>query len=1153
MPNIQQLSGKNASGLLFIGLFCLIGIIYGSLMPFNFESGPSLYEAWNYFIDFSHLNLGNRHKLDWSINLIMCIPAAFFLCGWWNVRRSNVLSAQGLVIALSLCGMVSIGVEFTQHYLPLRTSSLNDLLAQFIGILLGIFFWYLFGRRFYTTWQSIYAGGKSAIQAALLFYLLVYLIICLFPYDFIVSLSELRAKLDGDGVGIWLAGIGCDSGLRCLVKQLVEVLVTMPLGVLFAWLWGIDRPTTLYRVLLTGFIIGCSIELIQLFEASGISQGISVLTRTLGMGLGCWLLRHLKRHSPGISPAAIRLSLVLLLPLYLLLLTRLNGWSSQSWLSWREARQQLASLNWLPFYYHFFTPETNAMASLDWVACSYAPLGLGVWLWRNRPNHANHLFMVALLAGGCALLIETGKLFLSLRPDPTNIMIGILSATLAYSVVVWIRRSSQKAPPVTLNATINAAARSLTSLGAGVYPAGAPRTGLPTSNAIRITATGQPQAEAASKAMSVRPAVSGNQTDAASATQVPLLQGVFVLLMLASLIYAIAYYPLQPTWLAASLILYAVLLWYYPDAWLIVIPALLPVLDLTMWSGRFFFNEFDIVILLTITLGWGRHPLTIGRSVLISGAVLIISLVILIQLFSTLIGLLPLAPLDANAFSNYYSPYNSLRQSKGFWWALLLLPLLRSARQRGAPLTHLFTIGVLTGLSATGIVILWERITFTGLFNFDHDYRITALFSGMHTGDAFVDGYLITAFPFIMACFLEWRGYLRKLLGVGLFALTLYGILVTFSRMNYLALGIIGLVLGAGTFMMINRLRPYRTLFTVVLLILVAAAVILPVLRGSYIQQRFATTATSWEERLDHWGMTLRMRDHDWMTTLFGMGQGSFPRTYFWKNEKGIVPATYQYLTEDNNRFLQLGSGDSLYMRQHIRASVGIPYVLSIDLRSNRQNSSLTIPICEKFLLDSFHCDWFGITITAPAGQWKHYQITARLSSPEMVSRFALTRRPLTLALYNGQPDNLLDIDNLQLKAPDGFQLIKNGDFSAGQDYWLFTTDNHLPWHSKNLGVQILFEAGWVGLTIFSILLAVVFISLYRRCSSTDPVTALVLMASLSGFLAVGLFSSLFDEPRMTLLFFLLVWLALLDAPAAADSHSQRWRWVANRRRFDQP
>ena len=454
MPNSRHLidttyrpAGRAASSFLWIGLFCLAAIIYGSLIPFAFTPRYSLREAWGYFLNTPYFQIGELDRADWVANLLIYILPAFFLCGSPSLRKPRGRSLLGAVIAILLCRIVAVGVEFTQLYFPPRTVSLNDLLAEFIGVLLGIFFWYLFGKRLYGHWQAVYAGGPRAVRAAVIFYALTYLIICLFPYDFIVSLAELRAKFNGDAVGIWLAGIGCGSGLRCLVKQFVEVLISMPLGLLLAWLWGIDKPTTLRRVLFTGFIIGSGIELIQLFEVSGISQGISVLNRTLGMGLGCWLLQRLKKQPLRISPAAIKFSLVLLLPFYLLLLARLNGWSSQSWLSWREARQQLTTLQWLPFYYHYFSNETNAMASLVLVACSYAPLGLGVWLWRGRPNRAGHLLLPALLAGGCALLIEAGKLFLSLRPDPTNILIAGCSATLVYGVAAWMQRWNQATAP----------------------------------------------------------------------------------------------------------------------------------------------------------------------------------------------------------------------------------------------------------------------------------------------------------------------------------------------------------------------------------------------------------------------------------------------------------------------------------------------------------------------------------------------------------------------------------------------------------------------------------------------------------------------------------------------------------------------------------
>jgi VanZ family protein len=427
----------------FISLFFLIGIIYGNLIPFNFLPRLSLHQAWDRFLHIPYL----ESRAGWEANLLMYIPPAFFLCGWLsNQRSSGLAKAAGAVVTLLFYSIVAISIEFTQIYFPPRTVALNDIICEISGTVLGIIFWLFFGVRFVNAWQAIRAGGRPAILATLSFYVLGYVIFCLFPFDFILSLDGLRSKL-GDGiVSLLLASSHCNFGFRCLTKPIVVVIVSMPIGILLGLLWGTDLAT-LRKVLIFGLIASLIIELIKFFEGSGIVQSLSVLTRPLGMGLGYWLLQRLQKQPLRISPAAIRFSLILLMPFYLLALIGLNDGLNRSWSSWQAARQQLATVQWLPFYYHYFTPEANAMASLAFVVGSYAPLGLGLWLWRGRPSRPGHLLLPALLAGSYALLIEAGKLFLSLKPDPTNVLIAGCSASLVYSLAVWMQRWNQAPPP----------------------------------------------------------------------------------------------------------------------------------------------------------------------------------------------------------------------------------------------------------------------------------------------------------------------------------------------------------------------------------------------------------------------------------------------------------------------------------------------------------------------------------------------------------------------------------------------------------------------------------------------------------------------------------------------------------------------------------
>jgi hypothetical protein len=69
-------------------------------------------------------------------------------------------------------------------------------------------------------------------------------------------------------------------------------------------------------------------------------------------------------------------------------------------------------------------------------------------------------------------------------------------------------------------------------------------------------------------------------------------------------------------------------------------------------------------------------------------------------------------------------------------------------------------------------------------------------------------------------------------------------------------------------------------------------------------------------------------------------------------------------------------------------------------------------------------------------------------------------------------PDTLVEIDAIELSA-DGFNLLRNGSFKEGLDYWFSYNDySHLPWHTGNTFLQVWFERGWLGLCLFAALLA---------------------------------------------------------------------------------
>lgn len=256
----------------------------------------------------------------------------------------------------------------------------------------------------------------------------------------------------------------------------------------------------------------------------------------------------------------------------------------------------------------------------------------------------------------------------------------------------------------------------------------------------------------------------------------------------ALLLAAASVYPAPKLLLAVLLGAYMALLLWRPAAWLVAVPALLPVLDFAPWTGWFFLEELDLLLLATCAAGYWRLGAEPPSTKLPGTARVALGLFLLCYLVAAWRGLMPLAPLDANSFANYTSPYNGLRVLKGVLWPLLLLPLLRAtAGEQGSNLQRLLVPGMLLGLTACSLAVVWERLAFPGLFNFASDYRPTAPFSAMHTGGAALDAYLAMAFPFVTLWLVNHPPPRRLVLGLLVLGLGLFAGLTTFSRDIYLA------------------------------------------------------------------------------------------------------------------------------------------------------------------------------------------------------------------------------------------------------------------------------------------------------------------------------------------------------------------------------
>ena len=1058
----------------------LLALAYGSLVPLDLVPiAPQL--AWDRFAHLPMLAFTADTRIDWMANCVLGVPTGFLTTVVLTGALPRLPRAFALVLASAFATFFAAGQEFAQLFFPARAASLNDIVAQGVGGLLGSLL-----ATTVSSWFRSFVHALSVTPARppvrlLEAYLIAYLGLSLFPYDVVLSTAELKQKIGGEDWAWWLRANDGQSAIAAALKLLAEVVVTIPFG-LFLGLRSAERRPSWLRAALLGTLLGVSIEIAQVFIASGISQGVSVLTRAAGVCAGLelwnrrsllprlWVTTYARRYAPALAVG------------YLLVLLHANGELTPHWKGLAYAATRLADVRFIPFYYHYYASESRALSSLISVVLMYLPIGLLTAAMHGSPMRA---LVFGLLASSA---VETGKLFVpGLHPDPSNAILGTFAA--------WGAAHLARKWSAVASASANVAA--------------------PVADA---------RPEHWSPPLLAPTAAASAHT--AGRTSRAVIVGVTVP-TLGFCAYSAATFPTQPWLLLALLSACAAIVWYRP-AWLVaIVLAALPILDLAHWSGRFYFDEFDLLLLTVLASGWAATTRS-ARQARPVDAVFSLAIALLLASYSISAwrGLLPWQLPDANAFVSYYSPFNALRIGKGALWALLLYGFMQRQLAGGTDLRPLLAWGITAGLTLTIGAILWERLTFSGLLNFNSDYRVTGPFSAMHTGGAYIECYLALATPFLVPIVVHTKRWIVRLLGSIVLLAATHAVMVTYSRNGYLAFGI---ALAVALFFVLVRSGPRWKRGAVVASICGAVFVVaLPVFTGQFAQSRMASIDRDLMIRQAHWRDALDMRKTDWPTTLFGMGLGRFPETHYVFSSEGHRSGAYRLVAEADNTFLRLIPGSPLFIGQIVDVEARTDYVVKFDVRADRPNAAFAVPICEKWLLASHNCSAVDVQTGPLPGVWQHFEV--RVTSQRMSLGRWFSRRPVQLAIYAGNSRAIVDVDNVHLETARGEDLLRNGDFSQALDHWLFTVDGHLQWHVKSMPVGVLFDQGWFGVFAFAVFSAIAMIRAAVRAWRGDLYAAAAL-AAYAGFLVVGIFDTLVDAPRFLLMLLLLGWFCAAAQP----------------------
>ncbi|HZP89014.1 MAG TPA: O-antigen ligase family protein [Burkholderiales bacterium] len=1040
-------------------------------IPYAFSPLP-VATALARFADTPWMLLGSDQNVALVSRALMFLPLGVLLAGVVAPHPHRFHPAAFMFAVVVACGW-ALAVNFAQLWFPTRTVSLNLIVAEACGVAAGGLLWTGWGAVTMDWRRRLTAGGHISLRAVLSGYVVLYVVATMAPFDFVTNLRELSEKMGSNLYAWWLAPVSCGPA-PCQLKFMASFLAAVPCGWWLAARQESGRSPWL--AVFIAFALAAAIEALHLLMVSGVSQGASIVTRGAGMTAGIASYGWRRRLSvPTLDAIAPWLVGALVVP-YAIVIAYVAGWFRAPMLPIPQALDRWSQVVWIPFYYEYFAPYQATMQSAFVHAALYVPVGVFCWLLARARAHVP-VWIAALAAALIATVAETSKIFLGHRlPDYTDVVIGAVSAGVALFVLRFVSRP----------AATGAAERATSPL---------------SNNSSNFAPRDERARQRQSAGVAYRPTFA--QTSVAVALLI--IAAVTVLML-----------PVVRWWTLFALALYAVVLLRAPMAYLVALPTLALLLDVAPITGRFFWNEFDALIATTLGVRLLRSlPRIRIRLQLPRAGLWLLGCSVLA---STVVALIPLHAIDANAFSSYLSPYNAARIFMGYAWAGAVLWLFWRDAASGERAFAWLCLGLACAFIALAGGVLVERLMFAGLTDLQSTYRAGGFVSATHIGGAYTEGMLVLLGPFALACAVLAPRAVGKSFWCAVAVLGAVAVVATVSRAA--AAAWFAAVVLFGIWFVLARRHGERRIGSgagLALIIGALASIAVPVsaIQSTYLGERMGALQGDWNVRVRLWKDALSVATFNFPTALFGMGLGSFPLTYYMTHAATEKLPAYriEHDAGTDRNYLLLTGGRGLYMDQRVDVSRGSVLTFRADVRTTTPGAILEVLLCEKALLNSIKCDEQSIH---PGLEWRTVEV--RLRTPAADAPSALPR-PTALSLHNGRFGTRVEITRISLS--DGArEHAGNGSFESGLDRWFFTSDEHAAWRVKNTPLQIVLEQGLLGCLAWLTLIVGTVIMMAR--SRGHSIVRGASVASLAAVLIVGMFDNILDAPRILLLLALL-------------------------------
>jgi glycopeptide antibiotics resistance protein len=417
---------RNARAV-FLWLLYALFLVYATTLPFEFEPDPAAAAA----MKLAHMPLnpfsgptGGRASIpDMTQNVLLFMP--FGVLGMFAMRpgrRSRRASAAAgrtlaAVVLITLLGaLVSVSVEILQLFTTERTSSLNDVMTNTAGALLGG----LAAAAVVELWSSASAiYGTIDLPAKSMFRLVsvaasLLVVAAWHPFDASLDVGGLVGKVRTFIGDPWQSGALGDEAVDWLRYAFFG-------GATAAWLRGarVSRPQGAAALLTV--IVAVALELSQTIIGSRMPGVKDMVVGAAGGVSGALLESAVRRMSPavqivGVTAASWLATSVLALAPFTL----------------RSAHEPMA---WMPFrtYYQYTSGQT--VSHVIELAMAFFPIGFVLLRVAGRSGWLGVAGMALPLAASLEYLQGW---IVDRVPDITDVTVMTLGAILG----AWVRASA---------------------------------------------------------------------------------------------------------------------------------------------------------------------------------------------------------------------------------------------------------------------------------------------------------------------------------------------------------------------------------------------------------------------------------------------------------------------------------------------------------------------------------------------------------------------------------------------------------------------------------------------------------------------------------------------------------------------------------------